>query len=371
MTPDEKARLHFGPYGPPALKRGGWLWCAFRGKVKTYAWSHGRIPWPLIKKGGGHILCGDLERAIRRESVAAVAHWWGVRRETVSVWRRLLEVPRMTEGTRRLCHEKAMEWATPERMAKMRDLARTPAARAKISRSHAGKPIHPRTRKALLAAAKRPKSERHKQFLRRMILRRIHQGEIPFVKPEQLWTRREIEQLGRRPDREVAEALGRSLNAVRLRRIRLGIPNRPPARHVWTPEQIALLGAMTDRELAEKIHRPVKSVTLKRQSLKIAVYPSPNQTRRPLWTGTELQLLGTMPDHEVARQTGRSEASVTHRRRQGGIPKPDPKFRDWTAEEEKLLGTRPDAEIASQLNRVLSGVSHRRIRLKIPAWRPR
>ena len=97
MRPDTKTRLRFGPYRPPKRKRGGYLFCAIRGKVKPYAWSHGLIPWPLVRSGG-FIFCGDLETAIRRESVAAVAHWWGVRQETVSCWRRLLEVPRMTAG---------------------------------------------------------------------------------------------------------------------------------------------------------------------------------------------------------------------------------------------------------------------------------
>jgi len=223
VTLDEKTRLLFGPYHPPKLKRGGYLICALRGKVKTYAWSRGLIPWPLVARGG-FIFCGDLETAIRKESVSAVAHWWGVRGETVSCWRRLLEVPRMTAGTQSLFHEKGKEFATPEWSRKMVALARRPKARAKIALSRMGKPMHPRTQKALLKAAKHPKSEHFKQLMRRNIIRRIRQGAIPFVKPEQLWTRQEIQKLGRCPDQEVAVVLKRSLNAVRLKRRRLGIP---------------------------------------------------------------------------------------------------------------------------------------------------
>lgn len=229
MKLEEKTRLRFGPYGPPKIKRGGYVVCAVRGKVKIYSWSHGRISWPRGKRGG-ILFCGGLKKAIERESVTAVAHWWGVRRETVSCWRRLLGVPRMTEGTQGLLHEKSKELATPAWTKRMVALARKPAARAKIAAARQGKPMHPRTRKALLAAVKRPKSEEFKEFMRRTMIRRIQRGEIPFVKPEQLWTRRELRKLGRRPDREVAAALGRSLNAVRLMRRRLGIRAYPQAR---------------------------------------------------------------------------------------------------------------------------------------------
>jgi hypothetical protein len=130
----------------------------------------------------------------------------------------------MTAGSQSLRHEIAKEHATPEWSRKMVALARRPKARAKIARSRLGKPMHPRTRKAFLKAAKCPKSEHFKQFMRRNIIRRIRRGDVPFVKQDQLWTRREIQKLGRRPDSEVALVLKRSLDAVRLKRRRLGIP---------------------------------------------------------------------------------------------------------------------------------------------------
>lgn len=133
----------------------------------------------------------------------------------------------MTAGSRSLRQEIAKEHATPEWSRKMVALAQRPKARAKIARSRMGKPMHPRTRKALLAAVKRPKSKHFKQFMRRNMIRRIRRGDILFVKPEQLWTRREIQKLGRRPDRQVAVALERTLNAVTLKRRRLGIPRCP------------------------------------------------------------------------------------------------------------------------------------------------
>src|SRR5262249_52013493 len=48
------------------------------------------------------ILYGDLEKAVRRESAVAVAHWWGVSVQTVWAWRKALDVPPLTDGPRRL-----------------------------------------------------------------------------------------------------------------------------------------------------------------------------------------------------------------------------------------------------------------------------
>jgi hypothetical protein len=45
---------------------------------------------------------GDLARAIRRESVSAVRHWFGVHPVTVWKWRKALGVPEWNHGTRKL-----------------------------------------------------------------------------------------------------------------------------------------------------------------------------------------------------------------------------------------------------------------------------
>lgn len=62
------------------------------------------IPWPTAKKTGRRslILCGDLVRAVKSESVAAVMAAWGVSRGTVLGWRSSLQVARVTAGTHAL-----------------------------------------------------------------------------------------------------------------------------------------------------------------------------------------------------------------------------------------------------------------------------
>jgi hypothetical protein len=69
---------------------------------------------------------------------------------------------------------------------------------------------------------------------------------------------------GRRlaPDEEVARRIGRTVHAVRLRRICLGIPD--PGGHGWTAAEVALLGVAPDAERAGKIGRTPGAVTQKR-----------------------------------------------------------------------------------------------------------
>ena len=107
MLPDaERFRLLAGPYRMPKCKIGGWLTCRIRGRVRVVAISDGLIQWPMAQqKNGGNktlIVCGDLAKAIGRESAQAVAHWWGVSPQTVSLWRKALGVEQNNKGTRKL-----------------------------------------------------------------------------------------------------------------------------------------------------------------------------------------------------------------------------------------------------------------------------
>src|SRR5262249_3579300 len=69
----------------------------------------------------------------------------------------------------------------------------------------------------------------------------------------------------------------------------------------WTAEQLALLGTIPDEELAAKIGRTPNAIRLKRERMGI-----PNPAGRDVWKAEELALLGTLPDLEVSRRTGRT-----------------------------------------------------------------
>jgi hypothetical protein len=63
----------------------------------------------------------ELARAIRTESVEAMAHWWGVSRWTVRRWRHALGVDRFNEGTKARWKELAPSKLTPEVRARALD----------------------------------------------------------------------------------------------------------------------------------------------------------------------------------------------------------------------------------------------------------
>jgi hypothetical protein len=93
-----------GPYAAQPCKPGDVLPCERYGPSKVAEMSAGPIPWPVCRAPGRPrlILCGDLARAVRIESEAAVAYWWGVDKSTVCKWRRCLNVPKSNEGSARL-----------------------------------------------------------------------------------------------------------------------------------------------------------------------------------------------------------------------------------------------------------------------------
>jgi len=99
----DRATLLGGPYRSPKVEIGQKLSCEIRGTVKVDDWSRGHIPWPLAKLNNGgkgaYIICGDLAKAIKTESMSAVCHWWGAGSTTVSLWRRALGVKQFNEGT--------------------------------------------------------------------------------------------------------------------------------------------------------------------------------------------------------------------------------------------------------------------------------
>lgn len=81
----------------------GWYISRPFGEYIITGLTSARIPWPIAKRPGsrGRTLAvyGDLAEAVRRESVAAVAYWWGITAQTVTKWRKEMGVWAMTEGT--------------------------------------------------------------------------------------------------------------------------------------------------------------------------------------------------------------------------------------------------------------------------------
>jgi hypothetical protein len=139
-------------------------------------------------RGGSGLLVDDeLVRAIRSESALAIGSWWGVNGETVWRWRKAfgVEGPAGTEGSRRLIQANAR------------------AGGAVIS----GREIPP------------DQMER-----RRRTALELNLGQnLTRGHREDRWTRKELRLLGTMPDAGLAKQTGRTANAVRIKRERLGI----------------------------------------------------------------------------------------------------------------------------------------------------
>ena len=143
------------------------------------------------------------------------------------------------------------------------------------------------------------------------------------------WTAEEERLLGTRPDREMAQLLGRTVRAIESQRHRLGIYRQPSIRlktRRWKPAEIALLGPRPDPELAARLGRSEGSVRVQRRKKGIPAFDqrrSANARKSyPLnpWTPREKALLGTMWDRKLAARIGRSEISVRMQRLKLGIP---------------------------------------------------
>jgi hypothetical protein len=83
MKPFDPYKLRFGPYREPKIPRNRMLYCEMRGLLPVGCYSDGPIPWPMRRGKRSIILCGDLVRAVQRESVEAICHNWDVCRAVV------------------------------------------------------------------------------------------------------------------------------------------------------------------------------------------------------------------------------------------------------------------------------------------------
>src|SRR5260370_31249445 len=214
MNDTERYKMLFGPYRSPRCRIGRRLRCVGRSDLVVRGISDAPIPWPQAKRIGGKMVlsvCGDLVEAIRKESEVAVAGWWGSTGERVRVWRKVLGVPQVTEGTARLYRDYTPLRLPREVQERARRRANSPEANAKNAAYHRGRPLDPKTRalwekireeRSQTEQARRKRSESHKR-----------RGTRPPAagKP---WEAREEALLGKMPDAEGARRTGREESAV-------------------------------------------------------------------------------------------------------------------------------------------------------------
>jgi hypothetical protein len=79
----------------------------------------------------------------------------------------------------------------------------------------------------------------------------------------------------------------------------------------WNEEEAAVLGTMLDGKVAKKIKRSIQAVWLKREKLGIPnPSKSPSVGPRPRWTTEEDEIALSLPAEVVARRTGRTVRAV-------------------------------------------------------------
>ena len=214
---------------------------------------------------------------------------------------------------------------------------------------------------------------------------------IPKKRPlraVQKWTKEEIAMVGQLSDAVVARRLGRSPRAVKLVRLKLGLPQVDVKQRRWTQAEDALLGALPDLVVAKRINRNLWAVYHRRYRLGIPRYgtgsakigtaanralsqPPFTPSRQPKprrWTPEEDALLETLTPQEAAAKLNRTLASVRYRYMVRGLRQPL-RFH-WTPKQEALLGTMTDAEVAKKLGCRLISAAVRRRKLHIPAHIP-
>jgi len=229
MTDHDRIRL-LGTYRTPRIRIGTVLTCEFRDcDVIVVGYTEGRIPWPLGRRRGsparGPVVYDGLAAALRRESNIAVCYWWGVTPCVVSHWRRALGVVQTNCGTLRLRKLYAREeWFVAAR-ARGQAKSGDPERRRKLSKAFKGR----RPPKHVIEAMRRGRTGKpHPPEVRAKIsaIRRAAIARGEFKPPGgRAWTATEDELVRTLPALAAARRTKRSLNAVYMRRIRLGLPD--------------------------------------------------------------------------------------------------------------------------------------------------
>jgi hypothetical protein len=190
-----------GTYATPAFSYGDVVTCELYGAVTLAGLREAPVPWPVGKKQGQRVralvLYAGLADAVRRESAAAVMHWWRVGSDTVWKWRQALGVSPTTEGTSRL---RAQAEHLPGLIsAAKRGVARSPDSARATGRGHIGM--------------------RHSAEARR----KMSEAQKGRGGPGRRWSPAEDRFVRTLTPQEAAERTGRSVKAVWSRRAKPGV----------------------------------------------------------------------------------------------------------------------------------------------------
>ena len=144
MKPKDRVQLRAGPYKSPSISIGTIIACESRDTdVIVVDYSDAKIPWPIGRRprlgAKSLVVFGDLAEAVKQESCLAVAHWFGVSPQTVTVWRRNLGVPATNPGTSALRSDYFLEPWAKKAQKKAWAKAKDPERCAKIAASKVGK----------------------------------------------------------------------------------------------------------------------------------------------------------------------------------------------------------------------------------------
>lgn len=137
-----------------------------------------------------------------------------------------------------------------------------------------------------------------------------------------------FDSMGKMKDKDVAANLGRSLQWVRKKRTRLGIPAYAPEllrdQLAKNTEVLALLGKVSDRSLAAQFGGTHPLYRILREERGIPIFNDEKaKADAELWEKNREEatsLLGKVPDIELARRFGGFQCRYTYLRNKAGIP---------------------------------------------------
>ena len=280
MNDHQRFALHFGPYHAPPFDYGDAVMDEVRSEVTVVKLSDAKILWPIgkLRQGRSLIVYGGLAAAIRQESNQAVCHWWGITPQTVTEWRKALNVEPVNAGSRELFVQYGREERSLDALPNARVAASLPEARRKLAEARRGKPQPNSVIEALRRAnlgRKATEETRRKQSE----AQRARATSSP--RPRRGWAEYEDSLCRTLAPGAVATLTGRSLHAVYLRCHRLGLPDRRaeahrergPIRTVqrWNEAEDDLVRTLSPQEAAQQTCRSLDAVRQRRGRLGLSV----------------------------------------------------------------------------------------------------